>query len=115
MLVCILFTIGTTNYVTPGCLQATGIVTPNEIVKTNIIPAKYKRQVIPWRRRIIKFDDTLTFNYLPNWLSFDRHRSVALKYPKRRGYHGLYKWVTKSNTKRYKFHLGMRSRIRLRR
>ena len=109
MLVCILFVLGTTNYVTPGCLQATGIVTPNEIVKTKVIPNKYKRQVIPWRRKVVKFDDTITFDYFHNWLSFDHYRDNAIKFPRKRGYNGLSEWINKANLRRYKFHLRMRS------
>ena len=109
MLVCILFLVGTTNYVTPGCLQATGVVIPNEVVKIRAIPKKYKRQVVPWRRRIIKLDDTLTFDYSPNWLSFDHHRDIAIKNPRKKGYDRLSEWVRKANLRRYRFHLKMRS------
>ena len=109
MLVCILFTLGTANYVTPGCLQATGIVTPNEIVKTKTIPGKYRRQVIPWRRKVIKFNDTITFDSLYNWKNFDYHRDIAIKNPNRKGYDRFSKWVNRANLKRYKFHLKMRS------
>jgi len=109
MLVCILFMIGTTNYVTPGCLQATGIVTPNEIVKTKTIPRHYKRQVVPWRRRVVTFKDTITFDYYQNWLNFDKHRNIAIRNPNKRGYESFARFINKANIKRYRFHLRMRS------
>ena len=110
MLVCILFIIGSTNFVTPGCLQATGIVTPNEVVQTTRVPQKYKKSVsASYRQRIIRFDDTIEFTSSQRWLQFDYHRDMALKYPNRPMYKNLYQWVQKGNQKRYKFHLKLRS------
>lgn len=108
MLTCILFVVGSTNFVTPGCMQATGIVTPNEVVRTVRVPRKYKRSVIPYWRRVVKLNDTIEFNDSKRWIQFDYHRALALKYPNRPIYKNLYKWVQKGNQKRYKFHHRLR-------
>jgi len=108
MLTCILFVIGSTNFVTPGCMQATGIVTPNEIVYVKQVPRRYKRSVIPYYRRVVKFDDVMEFRNYRHWMRFDHHRSRAMKHSNRRMYKGLFRWIQKSNQKRYRFHSRLR-------
>ena len=109
MLTCILFVVGNMNFVTPGCMQATGIVTPNEIVRTQGVPQKYAKSVIPYRRRVIKLNDTIEFSDFNQWNQFDYHRDMALRYPNKQIYKGFYEWIKKANQKRYKFHYKLRT------
>lgn len=112
MFLCVLFVVGNFNYVTPGCLQGTPLVTPNVVVKTHKVPINYKQQIIPYRRQIIEFEDTIKFSNVSHWNRFDSFWKEAQRTPKSPRYAPAYKWLMKGIKKRYLFHLRLRTRQR---
>ena len=110
MIACILFMVGTTNFITPGCHQGTGIVTPTEIVHVVKVPKAYAKQVAPYYQKVIKFEDTLVFHGEQQFRNYQYHYNLAKKQPASKRYAGFSKWIDKRLKKRYRFHLNLRVR-----